>query len=68
MINTGQIAQLLRPGLKAVFGDYGTYPAQWKDIFNEALARRVNNHCRSFGVALNACVVPAAGITITVLR
>ncbi|OTW23894.1 dihydroxyacetone kinase subunit DhaK [Vibrio parahaemolyticus] len=27
----------------------------------EALARRVNNHCRSFGVALNACVVPAAG-------
>lgn len=27
----------------------------------EALGRRVNNHCRSFGVALNACTVPAAG-------
>lgn len=27
----------------------------------ETLARRVNNNCRSFGVALNACVVPAAG-------
>ncbi|MFV0447885.1 MAG: dihydroxyacetone kinase subunit DhaK [Vibrio sp.] len=27
----------------------------------EALARRVNNNCRSFGVALSACVVPAAG-------
>ena len=25
------------------------------------MARRVNNNCRSFGVALNACVVPAAG-------
>jgi hypothetical protein len=33
MINTGQISQLLRPGLKAVFGDYASYPAQWKDIF-----------------------------------
>ncbi|MCG3884498.1 dihydroxyacetone kinase subunit DhaK [Photobacterium leiognathi] len=27
----------------------------------EELGRRVNNNCRSFGVALNACVVPAAG-------
>ncbi len=27
----------------------------------EQLARRINNQCRSFGVALNACVVPAAG-------
>ena len=27
----------------------------------EKLARRVNNNCRSFGVALKACVVPAAG-------
>lgn len=27
----------------------------------EELARRINNQCRSFGVALNACVVPAAG-------
>ncbi|MCW8348380.1 dihydroxyacetone kinase subunit DhaK [Vibrio sp. ZSDZ65] len=27
----------------------------------EALAHRINNNCRSFGVALDACVVPAAG-------
>lgn len=33
MINTGQIAQLLRPGLKAVFGQYLTYPEQWTEIF-----------------------------------
>lgn len=33
MINTGQIAQLLRPGLKAVFGQYPTYPEQWTEIF-----------------------------------
>jgi hypothetical protein len=33
MINTGQIADLLRPGLKAVFGEYPTYPEQWTDIY-----------------------------------
>ena len=33
MINTGQIAQLLRPGLKAVFGQYPTYPEQLTEIF-----------------------------------
>lgn len=33
MINTGQIAQLLRPGLKAVFGNYNTYPEQWTEIY-----------------------------------
>lgn len=33
MINTGSIAQLLRPGLQAVFGSYTTYPDQWKEIF-----------------------------------
>jgi len=33
MINTGQIAELLRPGLKAVFGEYPTYPEQWTEIF-----------------------------------
>lgn len=33
MINTGQIAQLLRPGLKAAFGMYPTYPEQWTEIF-----------------------------------
>lgn len=33
MINTGQIRDILRPGLKAVFGNYPTYPEQWKEIF-----------------------------------
>jgi hypothetical protein len=33
MINTGQIAQLLRPGLQAVFGQYAMYPEQWTEIF-----------------------------------
>jgi len=33
MINRAQIAQLLRPGLKAVFGNYDTYPEQWTEIF-----------------------------------
>jgi hypothetical protein len=33
MINTGAIAQLLRPGLKAVFGQYDTYPEQWTEIY-----------------------------------
>ncbi|USD67715.1 dihydroxyacetone kinase subunit DhaK [Vibrio sp. SCSIO 43136] len=27
----------------------------------EELARRINNNCRSFGIALEACTVPAAG-------
>ncbi len=31
--NTGQIAQLLRPGLKAIVGELPTYPEQWKEIF-----------------------------------
>lgn len=33
MINTGQIALLLRPGLDAVFGQYPAYPEQWTEIF-----------------------------------
>lgn len=33
MINTAQIANLLRPGLSAVFGDYPNYPSQWSDVF-----------------------------------
>lgn len=32
-INTTAIANLLRPGLAAVFGDYPMYPAQWSHIF-----------------------------------
>jgi phage major head subunit gpT-like protein len=33
-INTTQIANLLRPGLAAVFGDYPQYPSQWSEIFD----------------------------------
>lgn len=33
MINTSTIAQLLRPGLKAVFGRMSLYPEQWTEIF-----------------------------------
>lgn len=32
-INTTAIANLLRPGLKAVYGDYPQYPSQWSEIF-----------------------------------
>jgi len=32
-INTTAIANLLRPGLAAVFGDYPSYPSQWSEIF-----------------------------------
>lgn len=32
-INTTSIANLLRPGLSAVFGDYPLYPSQWSDIY-----------------------------------
>ncbi len=34
-INTTAIANLLRPGLAAVFGDYPSYPSQWSEIFEE---------------------------------
>jgi phage major head subunit gpT-like protein len=33
-INTTAIANLLRPGLAAVFGDYAAYPSQWSEIFD----------------------------------
>ncbi len=32
-MNTGDIAILLRPGLKAVTGQYPAYPEQWTEIF-----------------------------------
>jgi Mu-like prophage major head subunit gpT len=32
-VNTTAIANLLRPGLAAVFGDYPSYPSQWSEIF-----------------------------------
>ncbi len=32
-INTTAIANLLRPGLAAVFGDYPNYPSQWSEFF-----------------------------------
>jgi hypothetical protein len=33
MINTASIYPLLRPGVKAVIGNYDTYPDQWKAVF-----------------------------------
>lgn len=33
MINLAAIANLLRPGAKAIIGQYETYPEQYKDIF-----------------------------------
>jgi hypothetical protein len=33
MINTASIYPLLRPGVKAVIGNYDTYPDQWKKVF-----------------------------------
>lgn len=33
-INTTAIANLLRPGLAAVFGDYPMYPSQWSEIYD----------------------------------
>jgi hypothetical protein len=34
------INQLLRPGLAAVFGDYLTYPDQWKEIFSQHVSNK----------------------------
>lgn len=31
--NTSNIARLLQPGLKAVFGNYDTYPDQWTEFY-----------------------------------
>ncbi|MGF1787165.1 dihydroxyacetone kinase subunit DhaK [Photobacterium swingsii] len=40
----------------------GAAAAQGYDLEKcEVLARRINDNCRSFGVALSACTVPAAG-------
>lgn len=35
-INTGAIANLLRPGLAEVFGDYPMYPTQWSEFYEKA--------------------------------
>jgi len=35
IITLQSMQNLLRPGLAAVFGDYNTYPDQWKDIFTQ---------------------------------
>lgn len=34
-VNTADIQNLLRPGLKSVFGSYPMYPAQFREIFTE---------------------------------
>ena len=38
IITLQSIQQLLRPGLAAVFGDYLTYPDQWKEIFAQHIS------------------------------
>ncbi len=38
IITLQSIQQLLRPGLVAVFGDYLTYPDQWKEIFAQHIS------------------------------
>lgn len=38
IITLQSIQQLLRPGLASVFGDYLTYPDQWKEIFTQHIS------------------------------
>lgn len=38
LITLSMIQNLLRPGVKAVFGDYNTYMDQWKEIFSTHLS------------------------------
>jgi phage major head subunit gpT-like protein len=38
IITLSSIQNLLRPGLKSVFGDYLTYPDQWKEIFTSHIS------------------------------
>ena len=40
MINTGEIANLLRPGLKTVFGESPAYPPQYTQIFKTYKSKR----------------------------
>ena len=40
IITLQSIQSLLRPGLAAVFGDYMTYPDQWKEIFTSHVSNK----------------------------
>ncbi len=40
IITLNSIKDLLRPGLAAVFGDYMTYPDQWKEIFTSHVSNK----------------------------
>jgi phage major head subunit gpT-like protein len=40
IITLQSIERLLRPGLAAVFGDYLTYPDQWKEIFTSHVSNK----------------------------
>jgi phage major head subunit gpT-like protein len=40
IITLSAIQALLRPGLAAVFGDYMTYPDQWKEIFTSHVSNK----------------------------
>lgn len=40
IITLNSIKDLLRPGLAAVFGDYLTYPDQWKEIFTSHVSNK----------------------------
>jgi phage major head subunit gpT-like protein len=40
IITLQSIQNLLRPGLAAVFGDYETYPDQWKEIFTPHVSNK----------------------------
>lgn len=53
-VNTAQIAQLLRPGLNSVFGDYPNYPSQWTDIFDRFtsdMQQEIDVEMRTLGLA-----------------
>jgi hypothetical protein len=53
-ITTGQIRDLLRPGLDAVFGDYDSYPEQWSEIFKTSqstMAEEYDVEMRFLGAA-----------------
>jgi hypothetical protein len=42
IITLSNIKSLLRPGLKAIFGDYLTYPDQWKEIFAQHISDKAS--------------------------
>lgn len=53
-VNTAQIANLLRPGLAAVFGDYEMYPTQWKEFYetkNSIMQQEIEVEMRLLGLA-----------------